>query len=199
MKSVKWLGVLTFALALATVPVRADSRVLRPLPQTAVKVGGFWGEQFRMLTVKWLPHCVRQMEKGGRGEEMLNLIATGELNAGKKPSVKFKGCMWSDAYPYNTVEAICLALEVDPGADAEWRAAQGFLRAKVEEWIPIFLAAQDELVSPEHSKRLAAALDAAGIPCRLEIGETGGHGFADGTGMCMEGWPERAIDWFEQR
>ena len=21
--------------------------------------------------------------------------------------------------------------------------------------------------------------------------------FADGTGMCMEGWPERAIDWFE--
>ena len=62
----------------------------------------------------------------------------------------------------------------------------------------IFLAAGDELVDPEHSKRLAEALKQAGIPCRLEIGPTGGHGFADGTGMCMEGWPERAVDWFEE-
>lgn len=61
----------------------------------------------------------------------------------------------------------------------------------------IFLAAQDELVSPEHSKRLAAALEKHGIPCRLEIGPTGGHGFADGSGMCMAGWAERAIRWFE--
>ncbi len=62
----------------------------------------------------------------------------------------------------------------------------------------VFLAAGDELVDPEHSRKLASALDKAGIPCRLEIGPTGGHGFADGTGMCMEGWPERAMDWFEQ-
>ena len=122
------LMVRLLAVALLGLTVQADSRVLRPLPQTGVKVGGFWGEQFRMLTVKWLPHCVRQMEKGGRGEEMLNLVATGELNAGKQPSVTFKGCMWSDAYPYNTVEAICLALEIDPGADAEWRTAQNAWR-----------------------------------------------------------------------
>ncbi len=61
----------------------------------------------------------------------------------------------------------------------------------------LFLAAGDELVPPEHSKKVARALQAAGIPCRMEIGETGGHGFADGTGMCMEGWPERAIEWYE--
>ena len=61
----------------------------------------------------------------------------------------------------------------------------------------LFLAAGDDLVDPEHSKKLAKALEKNGIPCRLEIGPTGGHGFADGTGMCMEGWPERAIDWFE--
>ncbi|MBO5986893.1 MAG: hypothetical protein J6Q02_08875 [Lachnospiraceae bacterium] len=63
----------------------------------------------------------------------------------------------------------------------------------------IFLAAGDELVDPEHSKMLARALDQLGIPCRLEIGETGGHGFADGVGMCMEGWPKRAIECFEQQ
>ena len=62
----------------------------------------------------------------------------------------------------------------------------------------IFLAAEDDLVNPEHSKRLAEALTNAEIPCKLEIGPTGGHGFADGVGMCMEGWPERAIEWFEE-
>ena len=61
----------------------------------------------------------------------------------------------------------------------------------------IFVAAEDELVDPEHSRRLAAALDKAGIPCRLEVGPTGGHGFADGSGMCMEGWPQRAVEWYE--
>ena len=61
----------------------------------------------------------------------------------------------------------------------------------------VFLAAQDELVNPENSKVLAAALEGRGIPCRLEIGPTGGHGFADGSGMCMAGWTERAVRWYE--
>ena len=61
----------------------------------------------------------------------------------------------------------------------------------------IFLAAGDELVNPENSKLLAEALNARNIPCRLEIGPTGGHGFADGAGMCMAGWTERAIRWYE--
>ena len=61
----------------------------------------------------------------------------------------------------------------------------------------LFLAAGDELVSPDHSRTLAAALEKLGIPCRLEIGPEGGHGFADGSGMCMAGWPERAVRWYE--
>ena len=61
----------------------------------------------------------------------------------------------------------------------------------------IFVTAGDELVNPEHSRILARALEAQNIPCRLEIGPEGGHGFADGTGMCMEGWPQRAVKWYE--
>ena len=61
----------------------------------------------------------------------------------------------------------------------------------------IFATAGDDLVNPEHSRVLARALEALHIPCRLEIGPEGGHGFADGTGMCMEGWPKRAIEWYE--
>ena len=61
----------------------------------------------------------------------------------------------------------------------------------------LFLAAGDELVNPDHSRILAAALEKLGIPCRLEIGPDGGHGFADGSGMCMAGWTERAVRWYE--
>ena len=61
----------------------------------------------------------------------------------------------------------------------------------------IFLAADDELVDPKNSRMLASALDHHHIPCRLEIGPSGGHGFADGEGMCMAGWTERAVRWYE--
>ena len=59
----------------------------------------------------------------------------------------------------------------------------------------IFATATDDLVNPNHSRKLAKALEELSIPCRLEIGPEGGHGFADGTGMCMEGWTERAARW----
>ena len=62
----------------------------------------------------------------------------------------------------------------------------------------IFLSAGDTLVDPENSKMLAKALDSLSIPCRLEIGPEGGHGFADGSFMCMDGWTGRAIRWFEE-
>ena len=61
----------------------------------------------------------------------------------------------------------------------------------------IFLAAGDELVNPQNSILLARALEEKSIPCKLEIGPEGGHGFADGSGMCMAGWTQRAIQWFE--
>ena len=60
----------------------------------------------------------------------------------------------------------------------------------------IFATARDELVNPEHSRILARTLEKLHIPCRLEIGPEGGHGFADGTGMCMEGWMKRAVEWY---
>ncbi len=122
----------------------AAAETLEPVHFQRIKLGGFWKEQVKLLAGKWIPHCARQMEAGGRGEELLNLVATGEVLAGKPPSVAFKGCPWSDAYIYNTVEAACLALEVDPVGDADLTRAQDFLRAKIEEWIPIILAAQDK-------------------------------------------------------
>ena len=62
----------------------------------------------------------------------------------------------------------------------------------------LFATEEDQLVDPDHSRILARSLEKNGISCRLEIGPTGGHGFADGTGMCMENWQQRAIEWYEQ-
>jgi len=132
------------AITLALTGVAAVADTLEPVRLQTVRLGGFWREQVVLMTAKWIPHCMRQMEAGGEGEELLNLVATGEVLACKPPSVAFKGCAWSDAYIYNTLEAACLALEVDPAADAELVRAQAFLRAKIEAWIPVILAAQDK-------------------------------------------------------
>ena len=59
----------------------------------------------------------------------------------------------------------------------------------------IFVLAGDELLG--HSKLLAEKLEKQNIPCRLEVGPEGGHGFADGTGTCIAGWTERAVRWYE--
>ena len=121
----------------------AGDTVVEPVVMQNAKVAGFWHDQYRRLVCQWIPHCIRQMESGGAGEELLNLVATGEVLAGKTPSVKFKGCPWSDAYVYNTMEAISLALEIDPGDDQVLAQGLEDLRKKMEEWIPVILAAQE--------------------------------------------------------
>ena len=109
-------------------------------------------------------------------------------------------------YPVTTLRP-GISYEADPedamwlyGCDLETARHSAYEIPDHAEYFPpcaIFLAAGDELVNPENSKLLAAALEKRGIPCRLEIGPEGGHGFADGTGMCMAGWTERAVRFAE--
>jgi DUF1680 family protein len=140
---------LTFVLFLGASLVAGSSLLgapqegIEPVPMTGVKINGFWKQQVKRMTEKWIPHCIKQIEPGGKGEELVNLMATGQLLRNEPVTAKFKGCPWSDAYVYNTIEAICLALEVDPNGDADLAAAQTFLRKKTEEWIPVILGAQE--------------------------------------------------------
>jgi hypothetical protein len=115
---------------------------LEPVRLPTIRVNGFWKQQAKLLTEQWLPHCIRQMEKGGHGQEYLNLQALARVQQGAQPDWKYTGLPWSDAYVYNTVEAVCLALAVKPDDDAALARAQAQLRAKLEEWIPTILAAQ---------------------------------------------------------
>lgn len=110
-------------------------------------------------------------------------------------------------YPFVSWKKSLLDHSFDPdsarqllGCDIEVAAESAFEIPDHAEGFPpcaIFLAAGDTLVPPDHSRLLAHALESLQIPCRLEIGPTGGHGFADGTDTCMEGWTGRAVQWIE--
>ena len=133
------------ALFLATLPAWAAEDVpapLEPVRLQDIRINGFWKQQAKRLTEHWLPHCIRQMEQGGRGQEYLNLQALARVQRGEPLDWKYTGAPWSDAYVYNTVEAVCLALAIPPEGDADLARAQARLRAKLEEWIPTILAAQ---------------------------------------------------------
>ena len=109
------------------------------------------------------------------------------------PLTSWKLCIRDEAYDPDESERL-FGCGIEEAAESPYEVpehAEGFPPCA------LFLAAGDELVNPEHSRILARALEQLGIPCHLEIGPTGGHGFADGSWMCMDGWTERAIRWFE--
>jgi len=146
--NMKAAGLLVVGALLASFARAADggevpAEPLRPVYFQHIKVRGFWRDQIKQLAEKWIPHCIKELEKGGRGQELLNLVSTAKVLRGE-PAGEFTGCPWSDAYVYNTIEAICLALAVDPEGDEDLARAQAFLRNKLDEWIPIVLAAQME-------------------------------------------------------
>ena len=48
-----------------------------------------------------------------------------------------------------------------------------------------------------HAASMIAALEENGVVYEVEVGEEGGHGFNVGFGTSVEGWLERADEFFE--
>jgi hypothetical protein len=63
---------------------RAEQEALQPVEVHQIQLGGFWKQQIKRLTEQWLPHCIRQMEAGGAGQELLNLVHTGKASAASR-------------------------------------------------------------------------------------------------------------------
>ena len=55
----------------------------------------------------------------------------------------------------------------------------------------------DATVPSRNSELMKQRLDSTGIPSILEEGKHAAHGFGDGTGTDVEGWPERAMRFLE--
>jgi DUF1680 family protein len=120
---------------------KTEYEPLIPVYFQTIEVDGFWKKQMKKLVEEWLPHCIEQMEEGGRGEELMNLVYTSKALQDQEHG-EYTGRVFSDAYVYNVIEAICLALTIDPGEDEDLEKAQHFLQNKMNEWIPIIESAQ---------------------------------------------------------
>ena len=64
----------------------------------------------------------------------------------------------------------------------------------------IWCGEADQTVSPDNTRRMAAALEAAGVPFRCEIFPGVDHGVGPASGTAAEGWIDRAVSfWNGQR
>ena len=101
-----------------------------------------WNHRMKALIVSWIPHCIGVLEDttitaGG----IDNFIEAGKKLRGE-PFGQHKGYVFSNAYVHNAVEAMSIALMLD-SKDPEVVQAQNNMRATLEKWIPIILAAQE--------------------------------------------------------
>lgn len=102
-----------------------------------------WKDRAKALIVGWIPHCIEQCSRLDLPEGGINNFIQAANKLQGKPFTPHVGYPFSNAWVHNTVESICVALMVDPQGDQEIIAAQNAMRAKLEEWIPIILAAQE--------------------------------------------------------
>ncbi len=136
----------------------------------------FWNQRAKTLIVNWIPHCVRMCERmdipAMRGDGGIdNFIEAGKANRGE-PHGKHKGYVFSNAWVHQTVESMCIALMVDSQGDPEILQAQELMRATLERWIPIILAAQ----MPDGYLQTAYSLaDRASWPERWSPDHRGNH------------------------
>ena len=126
--------------ARASRPLSGQSEVLT---RHYMLTSPLWKAQTKALIVTWLPHCIAEIDRPNLREGGIqNLIEAGKKNAGR-PSRPHVGYPFSNAWVMNTVEAMCIALTRDADGDAEIANAQAAFRKKLDEWIPLILAAQE--------------------------------------------------------
>ena len=117
---------------------------LTPVYTSTYKINNpLWNHRLKALIVNWIPHCYNtisdpNLKEGG----IQNFVEAGNKLAGR-PHKGHTGAVFANAWVHNTVEAMCVALMVDPQGDAEIIAAQKAIREKLEDWIPKILSAQE--------------------------------------------------------
>lgn len=104
-----------------------------------------WNDRAKAIIVNWIPWCIDQIERdtltlGPGGLD--NFIEAAKALRGE-PHGRHKGYVFSNAWVYQTVESMSIALMIDPQGDNEIIQSQEKMKSTIEEWIPIILAAQE--------------------------------------------------------
>jgi DUF1680 family protein len=104
-----------------------------------------WDARVKALVTNWIPHCIDQINRNDLSEGpggIDNFIEAGKALRGE-PHGSHKGYVFSNAWVHQTVEAMSIALMIDPQGDPDILKAHAKFRKTLEEWIPIILAAQE--------------------------------------------------------
>ena len=102
-----------------------------------------WNARAKALIVNWIPHCIDEINDPNLREGgIANFIEAGKKLRGE-PAKTHVGYPFSNAWVHQTVEAMCIALMVDPQGDPDIIKAQEKMKATLDDWIPIILAAQE--------------------------------------------------------
>ncbi len=90
-----------------------------------------------------------------------------------------------------------LGKNAEPAAERETSVEFGVTAA----YPPTYLwcGDADESVPPENTRRMADALERAGVPYRCEVFPGVGHGVGPGTGTAAEGWIDHALEFWMER
>ena len=104
-----------------------------------------WNARAKALMVSWIPHCIDQinrtdLKQGPGGID--NFVEAGKALRGE-PHGAHKGYVFSNAWVHQTVEAMSIALMIDPQGDPDILKAHAKMHATLEDWIPKILAAQE--------------------------------------------------------
>ncbi len=104
-----------------------------------------WNSRAKVLIVNWIPHCIDQINStdlalGPGGID--NFVEAAKALRGE-PHGNHKGYVFSNAWVHQTVEAMSIALMIDPQGDSDIIKAQEKMRATLDDWIPKILAAQE--------------------------------------------------------
>lgn len=104
-----------------------------------------WSARAKALIVNWIPHCIDQINRtdlttGLGGID--NFVEAGKKLRGE-PHGQHKGYVFSNAWVHQTVEAMSIALMIDPQGDSEILKAFEKFRATLDDWIPRILSAQE--------------------------------------------------------
>ena len=131
--------------------VKAAVNVVRPfgmieniksVPYTDVKItGGFFREYIKQMICVVVPTAIKNVEgaKGG----MSNIKNAAKKHRGESYGA-FAGAFYVDSDVHKVLESMCVALSIDAMGDAEIITAQKQIAAKLEEWIPYFVDAQEK-------------------------------------------------------
>jgi len=102
-----------------------------------------WNSRARALIVNWIPHCIDKISDPNLKEGGINNFIDAANKLTGKPHGRHRGYVFSNAWVYNTIESICVALMVDAQGDKDIIKAQEKMKATLADWIPKILAAQE--------------------------------------------------------